>query len=400
MPSGPAGGKMQRVHERAGTPRSVRGKEIGMQHSIGREDSGRLGGLAPRGAGKAIGRRVLGWVAVATLLATGCAKPKVSDLDAYQVVPMDRVLPYPTDEELEKRVLEVVVVDRPADGLDEASLLASRAQLRMGLEKIVAFYGAAVVARSQPGFEGVRTDRPGISFDGIEPELVTGGDHAVSARFTTHSHRAVYSKPTKMPWQSEADVAEKPGTCTHTAEVAFDVQLVEKTWEDLLQRSYLLTHRAEQENKDLDQACTIAPVTVATLFETAIAEALGCLELPLGTRISPRGHVLAHRKSREGESHIYRVSLGAEQGVDPGEPIEIRRVDRSQNADGREVRTERVIATGVATDLIDAQSSWIAVNPDDVKLQILEGDVVRRHFQKDLIENLTGPSCKNILTER
>ncbi len=371
-----------------------------MRESIRQRDSGRWSGRTSGGVYSVARHPAPMLAALAALAVSGCAKPSVSDLDAYQVVPMDRVVPYPAEEERAKRVLEVVVVDRPADGLDEASLLESRAQLRTGLEKIVAFYGAAVVARSQPGFEGVRTDRPGMTFDGIEPELVTGGDHAVSARFTTHRHQSVYAKPLKMPWQSEADVAEKPGTCTHTAQVAFDVQLVEKTWEDLLQRSYLLTHRAEQENKDLDQACTIAPVTVATLFETAIAEALGCLELPLGTRISPRGHVLAHRKSREGESHIYQVSLGAEQGVDPGEPIEIRRVERSENADGREVRTEKVIATGVATDQITAQASWIAVNPDDVRAPILEGDVVRRHFQKDLIENLTGPSCKQILTER
>lgn len=371
-----------------------------MRESIGDRDSGRLRGPAVGGAGPAARGPAFVLAALTALLASGCAKPTVSDLDAYQVVPMDRVVPYPTDEELAKRVLEVAVVDRPADGLDEASLLASRARLRTGLEKIVAFYGAAVVSRSQPGFEGVRTDRPGMTFDGLLPELVTGGDHAVSARFTTHRHQAIYSKPRKLPWQSEADVAEKPGTCTHSAEIEFDVQLVEKTWEDLLQRTYVLTHQVKQENKDLDQACTIAPVTVATLFETAIAEALGCLELPLGTRLSPRGHVLAHRKSREGESHIYQITLGEKQGVDPGEPIEIRRVERSQNVEGREVHTEKVIATGVATDQITAQQSWIAVNPDDVRAPIREGDVVRRHFQKDLIENLTGPSCKKILTER
>ena len=53
---------------------------------------------------------------------------------------------------------------------------------------------------------------------------------------------------------------------------------------------------------------------------------LAALELPLGTRVSPRGHVLAHRKAKDGESHIYQVSLGIEQGVDPEEPIEFRRV--------------------------------------------------------------------------
>ena len=68
----------------------------------------------------------------------GCAKPRVSDLDAYQVIPMNRVVPFPTDAELEKRVFEVAVIDRPAEKLDEQVLRKPRVQVRTGLEKIAA----------------------------------------------------------------------------------------------------------------------------------------------------------------------------------------------------------------------------------------------------------------------
>ncbi len=330
----------------------------------------------------------------------GCAKPRVSDLDAYQVIPMNRVVPFPTDVELEKRVFEVAVIDRPSEKLDEQVLRKPRVQVRTGLEKIAASHGAAVIDRSKPGFDAVRTDRPRSEFHGVDTEVVPSGDFAISARFTTYQHQAVWSKPTKLPWQSEAELAKKPGTCAHTASVAFDVQLVQKGWEDVVRHTFLLTHSAKQENKDLDQACTIAPVSLDTLFETAIDEALSCLDLPLGTRVSPRGHVIAHRKAKEGEGHIYQISLGAEQGVDATEPVEIRRVDLSQDADGNEIRNERVIVTGVATDQIAAQDSWLAVNPDDVTTEILAGDVARRVFSKGLINNLSGPNCKQILVER
>lgn len=353
-----------------------------------------------RGAARVGSRWVVLAGAALGLGLSGCAKPVVSDLDAYQVVPLDRAVPYPSAAELGKRVFEVVVIDRPSQGLDEQTLRKPRAQVRVALEKIAASYGAAVVDRSSPGFDGVRTDQPSTAFDGIEAEIVSSGDFAVSARFTNYHHQATWSKPVKLPWQSEEDLAKKPGTCTHVATVALDIQVVETGWEEAVRRTYLLTHEAKQENKDLDQACTISPVNVDTLFETAIAEAMDCLELPLGNRVSPRGHVLAHRKAREGESRIYQVSLGADQGVDAGEPLEIRRVELSQSSDGIETANERVIATGVATDLITGEDSWIGVNPDDVKTPILEGDVVRRYFQKDLISNLTGPSCKKILVER
>jgi hypothetical protein len=349
-----------------------------------------------RRAGCVVGLVVL--VGVASGL-SGCAKPKVSDLDAYQVIPMNRVVPYPDEKELGKRVFEVAVVDRPSLEIDEATLRKPRAQVRKGLEKTAAAYGAAVIEPSRPGFEGLRTDRSDSGLEG-DVEVVPSGDYAISARFTTYQHRAVWSKPAKWPWQAEADVAKKPGTCTHTAAIAFDVQLVEKSWEDVVQKTYLLSHHAKQENKDLDQACTISPANVDTMFETAVAEALDCLDLPLGTRVSPRGHVLAHRKAREGEGHIYQISLGADQGVDAGEPIEIRRVDRSEDAEGHTILTDRVIASGVATDQITAQDTWVAIDVDDVKSEILEGDVVKRVFSKGLINDLSGPDCKAILVER
>lgn len=334
------------------------------------------------------------------LLTGACAAPTVSDLDAYQPVEMSRTAAFPTEAERAKQVFEVAVVERPSPGLDEARLREPRAQVRLGLEQLAASFGAAVIDRTRPGFDAVRSDRPRSEFEGVDAEVVPSGDYAISARFTTLRHAAVWTPPTKLPWQSEEEAATKPGTCTHTAEVGFDVELVRKGWEDSVERVYLLNHRAVQENKDLDRACTIAPVTVETLFETAIAEALACLELPLGTRISPRGWVLAHRRSKEGERHIYRVSLGLEHGVDAEEPLEFRRVEIFDQSDGTRLRRERVIATGVATTQITPRDAWVAVSPDDVKAEILEGDLVKRHFQKGLLTNLTGPDCKKILAER
>jgi len=330
----------------------------------------------------------------------GCAKPVVSDLDAYPVVAMNRAEPYPSDEVLAKRVFEVAVVDRPSPGLEEEALRKVRSQVRVGLEKIAASHGAAVIERSQPGFEGVRVDSPDAGFEGVEAETIRSGDYAISTRFTTYSHQAVWNKPIKWPGQSEEDLAKKPGTCIHTASVAFDVLVLDKGWEDRVERTYVLTHSAKQENKDLDKSCTIAPVSVDALFETAIAEALECLDLPLGTRVSPRGHVLAHRKSKDGETHIYQISLGADQGVDAKEPVEFRRIDVIPGSGGAESRSERVIGKGVATDQITAQDTWVAADPADFDTELLEGDVVRRVFSQGLINDLKGPGCKRILSER
>lgn len=330
----------------------------------------------------------------------GCVKPDVSDLDAYQTIPMGRAVPYPSEQERSQRVFSVAVVERPAEGVAEAGLAGAREQVREGLEQFVRSYGAALIAPAAAGAQENAADGAGSEFAGVDAGAAGSTDYALSVRFTNYRHFAVFEKPSKLPWQTPEEIAKKPGTCTHTAEVAFDVALVQKGWEDVVRRTWLVTHAAEQENKDLDPACTISPATIDTLHESAIAEALACLEIPVATRISPRGHVLAHRKAKDAETHIFQVSLGTEQGVDPGEPLEIRRVELSRGADGSEIRTETPIAEGVATQQIAPQDTWVAIDLADADKEILEGDVVKRVFSKGLLGNLTGPDCKKILAER
>ena len=76
-------------------------------------------------------RRSSGSLGLAAIVAGfGCASGRVSNLDAYEEVPMDRVVPYPSDEELGKRAFEVVIVDRPATGSTRSLLEKSRIQVR------------------------------------------------------------------------------------------------------------------------------------------------------------------------------------------------------------------------------------------------------------------------------
>ena len=52
-------------------------------------------------------------------------------------------------------------------------------------------------------------------------------DYVLATRFAKVEESSVWKKPFKMPWQSDEEVASKPGTCEHTAAVGLDVQLTE-----------------------------------------------------------------------------------------------------------------------------------------------------------------------------
>jgi hypothetical protein len=330
----------------------------------------------------------------------GCASSRVSDLNAYQEIPMNRVVPYPPQDELRKRAFEIIVVDRPSVGIDDAALQVSLAQVRRRLEGFAVDAGAAVIDRSLQDLAAIRTEGVLSELDGREADAVTGADYALATRFSTFRYSSTWKKPFKFLWQSPEDVAANPGTCNHTVEVEFDVQAIRIGTNDRVEKTFALGQTAEQKNKDLDPACTISPVSVSVLFETALDEALSCLRLPLGRLLSPRGHISAHRKAPEAERHIYRVSLGSAQGIERGDTVEIRREQRATSPTGEESRSERVISLGRVTDQVTQQMSWVAIDLAKATDEILAGDVVRPIEKESLLASLSGPNCGSILEAR
>ena len=330
----------------------------------------------------------------------GCATGTVSNLDGYDVIPMNRVVPYPSQAEMRKRAYEIVVVDRPAVGIDESELEKPRAQVRRALEALAAEAGASVIDRSLAEIGEIQTEGVLGELEGREGEDITGADYALATRFSTYRYSAVWKKPFKFLWDSPEAMSSKPGTCVHRSEVEVDIQLIEIGSNDRVKKTFALEHSAEQQNKDLDSACKISPVTLSVLFETALDEALSCLNIPLGTLLAPHGHISEHRKEPGAERHIYRTSLGAAQGIQPKDKLEIRRVQLSMSPTGEETRSERVIALAEVTDQVMAQSSWIATDPSKATEGLLDGDIVRPVFSEGLLSSLSGPDCGTILKER
>ena len=345
------------------------------------------------------GAFLIPWI-VFVLLCSGCLSSRVSDLDAYQEIPMNRVVPYPGAEELRKRAFEIVIVDRPAVGIDDGVLENARAQIRRGVDKIAVNAGASVIDRSLQDLGALRTEGVLSELDGRRNEAVKGADYALATRFSTYRYSSTWKKPFKFLWQSEADVAGKPGTCHHVVDVEVDIQIIEVGTNDHVDRTFALKNQVEQSNKDLDSACTIAPVTLSVMFETALDDALTCLNLPLAKRLAPRGHITAHRKAPEAERHLYRVSLGTAQGILPGDTVEIRREQRSESPSGEESRSERVLSLGRVSDQVMAEHSWVAVDPSKATGELLDGDVVRPIEDESLLASLSGPNCGSILEER
>lgn len=330
----------------------------------------------------------------------GCASSQVSDLNAYQEMPMNRVVPYPTRDELEHRAFRIVVVHHGSAGFDDAALEIPRLQVRRGLETLAADSGAEVLDRLPQDRNVTRPETILSETDGLSHASEMAADYALAVRFLTYQYSSSWKKPFKFLWETPEDFAAKPGTCTHTVDVAFDVEVVEVGATGAIKKTFALAHKVEQRNKDLDTACTIAPVTLSVLFETAIDESIRCLPFPLGGLLAPRGHITSHRKAPEADRHLFRISLGSSQGIVPGATIEIRREERAMRPNGEVSLTERVIAVGRVSDKVMTEKSWIVVDLSKATSEVLKGDIVRPTETEGLLASLSGPNCGSMLEIR
>jgi len=326
------------------------------------------------------------------LVFVGCLSTQVSNLDGFDQISMNRVVPFPSDEELRKRAFEIVLIDRESPAIDDFPLRDPRRGLRRKLRELATRSGAIVVKRAGAGFGGLDED----SMD----ESVASADYVLSSRFETYQDGALWEPPFKFVWQTPEEVAGREGTCVHRAEVELEIEVIEAGAENRLRETYSLKHQAEQKTKDLDESCPMQQIDRESLFDTAMDEALSCLRVPLERLLAPRGHVMAHRVARDDDRHLYQISLGRAQGMEVGAKIDIRREQHASTPTGKAWRTERVISSGVVTDQIAEQHAWAAVDPAKASEEILKGDVVRPVLSEGLLSSLSGPDCAKILEQR
>jgi hypothetical protein len=291
-----------------------------------------------------------------------CTSTRVEDIGQYADVPMNKVYPYPSDDELAERTHSVSIEARTAEGVDPTRAQATQDLIRLRLEDILSIAGATLL--NDDGSEFV-SDLPARRLD-----LVVRIDH--------EEYSVTWTDPTNWLFQSEEEMAQKPGTCTHRAAVEIVFSVVDPARPTARPKDrFTLRHTGETEVETLNQQCPYPDEAIQGLFDTVVDDALACVRVPLQNAFAPRGHILGQRSRPDDDIHLFETSLGSDQGAAEGVEVEVYRVQYSTGADDTRVAEEHRIATGRTTNRIQADTSWIRVDVADAHQPLLQGDVVQ-----------------------
>jgi hypothetical protein len=316
------------------------------------------------------------------VLALACATTRIGDPDEYEPVSLNRVFPYPSDEELAEQSIEVELSACYTDELPESEVGEAAAAVQSDLERYLREAGATVID----------PDNGGSSENGS-----VDADWGLVTRITRFEHFSEFAGPTSL-FKSAEELTDKPGTCTHHGEVEFEIGAFKAPVKDVPRTTLRLKNSDDFSEKQFDDSCPISPARQHSLLEDALREAIPCLQIPIKNRLAPRGYVLEQRVSPAGDKHIYRTSLGERNGAESGLELSILRVQYMTTSDGRKTRDERKIGKAVITDEIGDDYSWISVKPRDPDQPVLAGDLVRGVYADSLVSGLGLGKCRRILT--
>ncbi|MBW2423388.1 MAG: hypothetical protein JRG86_04030, partial [Deltaproteobacteria bacterium] len=200
-----------------------------------------------------------------------CGRSHVANLEGFDELPLNRVVPYPSAEERRIRAHAIRIVEGRSAEIDEELLAEAQRRVQRRLEGIAEEAGALVI--DEPAEEDTAAERTARKRRGRR--ALQKPDLEVSTRFAKHHHFALWRPPIKLPWQTDEEVAGRSGICTHVVEIELELTLVGIDREqEFPTRIFVLTHSSERKAKQLESSCPIESVALGLVFEKAIDEEL------------------------------------------------------------------------------------------------------------------------------
>jgi hypothetical protein len=335
-------------------------------------------------------------VALAAFLALACAGNRIGDPSSYQEVTLNRVFPYPTEDELAGLNVEVVLAAHYSEELPKERVGSAMKPVLASLEGYLSAAGAGVIDRSIHDLATVR-DELEAAEAGADSSGFTGADWAIVARFEKFRHWSKYEPPSSL-FKNEEELAASPGECKHHGEVEVLLRVFEVPTDDVARASYRLEHDGMFEESEFKRSCPIDATREMIFLEDIVKEALPCLEGPIKNGFSPRGYIEEHRTRPDSGLHIYRTSIGKRNGASLGLKLQIYRVQHMTGRNGQRDRHEQLIGSGTITEQIGDGHSWMLVPPGDLTQPILAGDLVRAVYDDPQSSILGLGICGEALT--
>lgn len=317
--------------------------------------------------------------ALAVFAISGCASSKISDLNAYQKVPLQPTPQMPSKAALsgnKSRVILLGLEDNKWQGAGEE--VSDKAAKELDATNSVVIVDRSLAASLGQEIQLAETKgRTGYTGQDV-------ADYAITGKITEVGAGVSYTEPSSYT-DKDGHTQYVKGTCTTAGKIAFSLKIVQLPSLNVI--------------KTIDQGATASSVQDATwggcgqisrgaangIISEAISNAIRKARTDLKNQFAPSGYVVERRK--KGSDNIFKTTLGQTVGAKEGLPaLVVRSVSNINELSNTSTTEEITVADGQISDQIGASYSYLIVSDQAKADKILLGDKVQVKFEDSFMD--------------
>lgn len=316
---------------------------------------------------------------------TGCITAVEKDFDSFQTTTMQTSeltqAKSASDLRQQKQKVVVFAYDEANSALTKEVNVkgAMASQLEAYLQKA----GVEIVSRRETERQAVEEESKVYKFLTGQDAQYTGptnADYVVMGMITSVDAGANYQAAVQGRNYS------RPPQCQYNATMNGTLR-VYSVAEGRVVRTINLRGIGSRSEDTTTSSCKVTSNTLP-LVRAAAEQSLENERTQLQNLFSQKGFVVDKRTNKKNKT-IFQVSLGKQDGLEPGSKIEIYTRFLMENQLTKDVRAEeRKVADGKVTDFIGDDSAWIVINDEIEAERVKLGDHVKVLHKKTVMENL------------
>lgn len=321
--------------------------------------------------------------ALSGLLAlTGCAS-SISLSEYQQDATLQPAARLPTEADLSRQGrAKVVVFETDDSNLEKARRAQAGNTLTREIEQMLGANGAEVIDRgiaTKLGQELQLAEVKGVG--GYEGPSVA--NYAVKPTITQAEYDMNHVPATSVT-NKKGKTTHTPASYNHKASVNISLRVYEIP---SLRQVKTVNGRALNANTTSDNGSHDLAVS---MLRAATQKALNDASSEFLNLFTPKGYVLGRRD--KGNKSIFRISIGSDQGIVPGNKIMLFTEQESIHPITRKTTYDKIpVVDGKVTDNVTANDAWIVAEDDGKARRVRLGDLVEVVHRDSILKTLLKP---------
>jgi len=317
------------------------------------------------------------------LVLGGCASSEVSLSEFSNDAPLQSADRLPSEADLNRQGrAKVVVFEAEDSNLDRARRAQAATTLTRAVEEMLGANGAEVIDRSiatKLGQELQLAEVKGVGgYDG--PSLA---NFAVKPSITLAEYASEYVAASSYT-DKKGKTYTTPASYSHKANVNISLRVYEIP---SLRPLKTLNGRGSNSQSTSDRGSQDLSVS---MVRAASQNALKDVQADLLNLFAPKGYVLGKRE-KKGKS-IFRISIGSEQGIIPGNRVVFFSERESVHPITKKVGYDKIpLAEGTVSNLVTGGEAWVIPEDEEKSRRIRLGDQIEVIHKKSTWMNLFRP---------